>query len=214
MRRLIWQGGFDYVTDADATRLEDRSANGSFGIEFHSGDQTSVQYVTEYELLPRDFRIAPGVTVPAAGYDNSNLSASYTLANQRTVAGRLAVSTGAFYNGTRNEASYSGRIAFMPQFAVEPTVSLAWVDLPYGDFSARLLTGRFTYTPTTRLVVSSLLQFNADAHTLASSLRLRWEYLPGSELFLVYSDGRNTLGPGAALLNRSVAVKITRLLRF
>ena len=44
--------------------------------------------------------------------------------------------------------------------------------------------------------------------------RLRWEYLPGSELFIVYSDGRGTLGPGSDLLNRSFAVKATRLLRF
>jgi hypothetical protein len=91
---------------------------------------------------------------------------------------------------------------------------LAWVDLPYGNFAARLLAGRFTYTPTTRFFVSSLMQFNADAHTLNSSLRLRWEYLPGSELFIVYSDGRGTLGPGSDLLNRSFAVKATRLLRF
>ena len=36
-----------------------------------------------------------------------------------------------------------------------------------------------------------------------------------SELFLVYSDGRDTLTPGyPRLLNRSLALKITRLFRF
>jgi hypothetical protein len=44
---------------------------------------------------------------------------------------------------------------------------------------------------------------------------LRWEYLAGSELFVVYSDGRDTLGAMVdGLLNRSVAIKVTRLLRF
>lgn len=34
-------------------------------------------------------------------------------------------------------------------------------------------------------------------------------------LFLVYSEGRDTLSPGArSLQNRSVAVKLTRLIRF
>ena len=54
-------------------------------------------------------------------------------------------------------------------------------------------------SPTRRrrgLFVSSLIQFNVDAHTLSSSVRFRWEYRPGSDLFLVYSDGRGTLGPG------------------
>jgi Domain of unknown function (DUF5916)/Carbohydrate family 9 binding domain-like len=214
MRKLTWQSTFDYDTDAAVTSVENRSIDGSFGIEFHSGDQASVQYVDEYELLPQNFRIAPGVIVPKGGYQHHNLSASYTLANQRTVAGRVTVSSGAFYNGTRHEGSYAGRIALAPQFAIEPSVSLAWVDLPYGTFAARLLTGRFTFTPTTRLLVSSLLQFNADAHTLASSVRFRWEYQPGSDLFVVYSDGRDTSRPGNDILNRSVAIKATRLVRF
>jgi hypothetical protein len=70
-------------------------------------------------------------------------------------------------------------------------------------------------TPNARMIVSGLMQFNAATHSLTSSARLRWEYRPGSELFLVYSDGRDTLAPGApALVNRSLALKITRLLRF
>ncbi|MBI4521683.1 MAG: hypothetical protein HY701_12655 [Gemmatimonadetes bacterium] len=56
---------------------------------------------------------------------------------------------------------------------------------------------------------------NAAADTVSSSVRLRWEYVPGSELFLVYSDGRDTSPTTPlGLLNRSIAVKITRLLRF
>jgi len=44
---------------------------------------------------------------------------------------------------------------------------------------------------------------------------MRWEYTPGSELFVVYSDGRDTATGGyPGLQNRSVAVKATRLLRF
>jgi hypothetical protein len=70
-------------------------------------------------------------------------------------------------------------------------------------------------TPTPRLGFSSLTQFNPDAHSLASSVRMRWEYIPGSELFLVYSDGRDSAARRfPELQNRSVAVKITRLLRF
>jgi hypothetical protein len=46
-------------------------------------------------------------------------------------------------------------------------------------------------------------------------VRFRWEYSPGSELFLVYSDARDTAEEGfPALQNRTVAVKVTRLLRF
>ena len=65
------------------------------------------------------------------------------------------------------------------------------------------------------MLVSSLVQYNAGANSLSSSIRLRWEYTGGSELFIVYSDGRNSTGPGfPALLNRTFAIKATRLVRF
>ena len=43
----------------------------------------------------------------------------------------------------------------------------------------------------------------------------RWEYEPGSDLFVVYSDGRLTDEAGfPLLLNRTFAVKFTKLFRF
>jgi hypothetical protein len=87
--------------------------------------------------------------------------------------------------------------------------------LPYGDFDARLLGLRLSVSPTARLGFSGLTQFNTSARTLTSSARMRWEYIPGSELFVVYSDGRDTGARNFPLLqNRSIALKVTRLLRF
>ena len=70
-------------------------------------------------------------------------------------------------------------------------------------------------TPTARMLISSLVQFNVDAHTLSSSVRLGGSTPGGSELFVVYSDGRDTEArPGQALQNRTFALKATRLFRF
>jgi hypothetical protein len=44
---------------------------------------------------------------------------------------------------------------------------------------------------------------------------MKWEYAPRSELFVVYSEGQDESIEGVRqLLNRSLAVKITRLFRF
>ncbi|MEQ1573977.1 MAG: DUF5916 domain-containing protein [Vicinamibacterales bacterium] len=216
MRKLTWQASFDYIENAGRTLVQNRSAFGSFGIEFNSGDSLAVEYRGEYEYLPRNFTIATGVVVPQGGYDYSNARFTYNIGQQRRVSGRAAITVGSFYgDGTKTEASYDGYIGLSPHFAIEPTMSLAWVDLPYGQFTARVLGARTIITPNARMVVSSLVQFNAATHSLTSSARLRWEYRPGSELFLVYSDGRDTLAPDAPrLVNRSLALKITRLLRF
>jgi hypothetical protein len=106
-------------------------------------------------------------------------------------------------------------VGFSAHLAVEPNVSLNWVDLPYGEFVARLAGARVVVAPTARLGISSFVQYNTTSHSLTLSGRLRWEYTPGSELFVVYSDGRDTATAGVpALLNRTFAVKVTRLLRF
>jgi hypothetical protein len=46
-------------------------------------------------------------------------------------------------------------------------------------------------------------------------VRLRWEYQPGSELFIVFNEERDTLAPRfPRLQNRALIVKINRLFRF
>ena len=63
---------------------------------------------------------------------------------------------------------------------------------------------------------SGLVQYNSASNSLSTNLRLRWEYQPGSELFVVYNDQRDTeLGRSFPMLeNRAFVVKFTRLFRF
>lgn len=214
VRRLSWQGSFDYVTDAAWTTVENRTFGQIFDIEFHNSDTAGVDYTHGYEFLPAKFNIAPGVVVPAGSYSSEKVQGSYSLGQQRKLSGTAAAAWSTFYGGTRVESTYSGRITFTRQVAVEPAVTLNWVDLPFGEFRAQLVSSRVIVTPTPRLAFTGLVQVNASAKTVSSSARFRWEYIPGSELFVVYSDGRDTVTGGIGLLNRSIAVKVTRLLRF
>ncbi len=54
-------------------------------------------------------------------------------------------------------------------------------------------------------------QYNSRNHTVSTNLRLRWEYDPGNELFVVYTDENDTNAPGFPRVeNRAFAVKIDR----
>jgi hypothetical protein len=215
VRKLSWQADLDYITDAAGAVLEDRAATAQFGVEFNSGETMNVSATRQYELLPSDFTIAPGVIVPAGGYRYDSLNASYNLAAKRLVSGNVSASYGSFYDGTRTTARYSGRVNASPHFALEPSLTFNWVQLPYGDFDASLIGMRVLVSPTARLGFSSLTQFNPSADTLTFSVRTRWEYSPGSDLYVVYSDGRDTASRlGSSLQTRSFAIKATRLLRF
>jgi hypothetical protein len=215
VRRYNFSASLDYLTNAPWTTVLDKVFEAQFSTEYQRGDTWRFTYNHNYELLPARFVINPGTIVPQGGYKYQNLTSAYTLGQQRKVSGTLSAAYGTLYNGKKTEAGYTGRVAFVPQFAMEPGISLNWVELPYGDFSAPVISTRIVLTPNARIALTSLIQYNGGSHTLSSSVRLRWEYSPRSELFLVYSDGRSTLAEGyPELLNRSLAFKVTRLLRF
>jgi hypothetical protein len=68
---------------------------------------------------------------------------------------------------------------------------------------------------TPEMFVSALLQYNSSNSSLGANIRLRWEYQPGSELFVVFNEQRETIARRLPeLQNRSIVVKINRLFRF
>jgi hypothetical protein len=99
--------------------------------------------------------------------------------------------------------------------AVEPNISLNWIDLPNGEFTTSVVSGRVTYTMSPRMFVASLVQYSSSSRSVLTNARFRWEYQPGSEFFVVFTEGRSTLPPhGTDLQNRGLVVKVNRLLRF
>jgi hypothetical protein len=67
---------------------------------------------------------------------------------------------------------------------------------------------------TPQMFTSALLQYNSSSHDVSANVRLRWEYRPGSELFVVFNEDRDTLARRfPALANRAFIVKINRLFR-
>jgi hypothetical protein len=130
-------------------------------------------------------------------------------------SGTAAFETGSFYGGDKQTASFSGRAEITIPFAVEPTVSLNWIELPLTKLVTTLVSTRTTYAFTPRMFVSALVQYSSATTSLSANLRFRWEYLPGSELFVVYTEGRDTFPvPRIDLENRGFVVKINRLFRF
>ncbi len=216
IRKLNWNGSYDYITDGKRTRVENRQASANFRVDLHNSDEWVLDYTRDFEYLPKNFQIASNVLLPIGGYNYETVRTTYTFGQQHRIGGRLSVATGTFYEGHKQEVTFNaGRVKLSTRFNIEPGMTLDWIDLPQGRFTTNLITARGIFTPSARSLISSLFQYNQTDHTLSSSVRLRWEYTGGSELFVVYSDGRalsEANVPG--LLNRSIAVKITRLVRF
>lgn len=213
IRKISYEAGLDYITDGDRA-LENRQARVGVRTEMQSGDAWSVAYSRDFEVVDEAFPAAGAIVLPGA-YHMPTLRGSYTLGFQRRVTGDIAVARGGFYGGDRTDLSYRGRAELTPQLSIEPGVSFNWLDLPSGQFTATLLSGRANFTFSPRMLVAALLQYNSTSNSMTTNVRFRWEYQPGSELFVVYSDGRDTLRRGFPdLLNRGFTVKLTRLFQF
>jgi hypothetical protein len=135
---------------------------------------------------------------------------------QRAISGNVSLEHGTFYGGHKTTlAASQGRYTPTAQLALEPTYQGNWVDLPQGVSRTHLVGTRITYTVNPRMFTSALVQYNTGVNAVSANMRLRWEYRPGSELFVVYNEQRDTLAtdfPG--LMNRALIVKVNRLFRF
>jgi hypothetical protein len=216
VRRLTTQASLNYLTN-NQDRLDTREATARFETEFTNSDTFSVLYTDSFERLVRPFAIATGVTLPVGPYDFHTTRVGYIGGQQRRYSGEIVFELGSFYNGDRTSiAVNTARLQVTPQVSLEPSFSVNWIDLVQGSFVAKVARTRATYTITPRMFVSGIAQYNSAGTSFGSNVRFRWEYRPGSELFVVYTDDFNTdeLRPDVtSLRNRALVIKFNRLFR-
>ena len=215
IRKFSYTGSVSQIENGGG-RLETRERGGEFATEFQNSDRFSVAYTNLYEFLPGPFRIASGVTLPVGGYDFDNLEVGFNLGQRRRISANLLGEYGTFYNGHRTAFTASRSLMrITTQLSVAPTYSINRVDLVQGSFTTHLAGSRVIYTMTPLMFASALVQYSTATNVVSANARLRWEYRPGSELFIVFNEERKTLVPGFPnLSNRAFIVKVNRLFRF
>ena len=172
------------------------------------------RYNDDREYLPAPFAIAPGITLPISRYHFGAIRTGYSLGPQRKFSGTISAQYGNFYDGRKASVTLaSGRANIASRLSFQPALSFDDVKLAEGRFQNRLAGSRITYALTPMAFLSALVQYNSTSHSVTSNVRLRWEYKPGSELFVVYNEERDSHIP-ALLQNRALIVKINRVFRF
>ncbi|MDA1369766.1 MAG: DUF5916 domain-containing protein [Proteobacteria bacterium] len=215
IRRFILEVDTESFWSAGTDKLETRQHGLGFTTEFENSDQISVSVNDRFEMLTRPFQIAKDISIQPGKFDFTSYQFSYTLGAQRQLSGQFSLRVGDFWSGQNTAIGYSGRIELSPQLSLEPSYSVNKVELPEGDFRTELGRMRITYTLSPRMYVGGLVQYDSNAKSFSTNFRFRWEWAPGSELFVVYSDDRDTDPFGnpssMELRNRGWAIKINRL---
>ena len=221
IRQLTFQGNFNYFENEQAGFVESRDAGGRFQIELENSDRFSVNFTDSYENLIQDTPIS-GAVIPAGRYSFRDVEVGYNFGSQRRMSGNLSVRRGTFYTGEITSVRLDrARIEILPQLSVEPSIEFNWIDLPdqqafAGEFNQHVARTRVTYSLTPRTFLSGLVQYNSGTGRVSGNFRFRWEWAPGSEFFLVFTEERNTdiLDRWSAPLNRGLVIKVNRLFRF
>ena len=228
VRKFTYSASGEYVENG-AGAVDARTWEGHFIAEFASSDLFNIDFTNDYEFLSQPFTPtgAPSAIAPG-GYNFSDVAVSYTFGAQRRASGTIKLQGGKYYDGAIRSLTFGpgntfspARIAILQRLAMEPTFTITSVDRPTGSFTTRLARTRVDYGFTPLMFASALLQYSSADRAFSTNLRFRWEYAPGSELFLVYTDERDTTDDRYAtattvrgLKNRAFVVKINRLFRY
>ena len=215
IRKSYYETSFNYTTD-NSNRLESREWASAARVELQNSDVFHLEYFQDYELLKRTFTPATGISFPAGGYEFQHVRGAWSAGQQHRLSGTAAVDVGSFYDGTKKTASLNARYGFSSQLGVEPNISLNWISRAGRTTTVKATGARTTFTLTPRMFVAALVQYASSSNSFTTNFRFRWEYQPGSEIFVVYTDGRDTIAPSGqeSLQTRGFVVKINKLIRF
>ena len=220
IRRLTFAGVSGRIENERLGFLESRRLGGRFEIEFENSDWLTVNVTDLFERLTEDTSVS-GAPMPAGRYSFRDVELTYFFGPHRRASGNLSLTKGSFYSGDVVSVDISrGRIEVLPQLSLEPSIEFNWIDLPElqafdGQFNQHVVRTRITYSLSPRSFLSGLVQYNSGSGTFSTNVRLRWEWGPGSELFIVYTEDRNAdvLDRWSELSNRGLVIKVNRLLR-
>ena len=185
-------------------------------IETNSGNSAAVQWNRQREVLIEDFEISDGVIIPPGDYEFDQASIEFEGAQQRAFAPRFEWSEGDFYGGDRREviAGFDWR----PNSRIFLGLSYEYndIELPVGDFVARLIQVNANYSFNSRWSWVNLIQYDNDSQSAGINSRLRWNPRAGQDLFIVLNQNFDALGAFSGLTSdRSVfSVKYTHTFRY
>jgi hypothetical protein len=131
------------------------------------------------------------------------------------LAASLLHRVGSFYDGDYHGWSLTVAMRAGARLLSEASWNRDDITLPGGKFRNDLVPLKVSYAFTSLASIQGLLQYNRQASTFSSNIRLALLNRSGTGFFIVYNDRRDTSSfTTDVLLGRSFVVKYTRLLDY
>lgn len=201
-----------YITDMNGL-LETRTGSMALASVFLDGSRLNLEYTDRFERVRAPFQVGSD-TIAAGDYSFREAAATYMSSGGRALSGRLTVSGGGYFGGTRGTVSTA--VTWRPDYHLSFEVSATRNALAIqgNSTNADLYSARIKYSYSTKLYLRGYVQYNAAMEQVVTNVRLNFIHAPLSDFFLVYTERRDVTGGERLVLERFVTAKLTKLLAF
>jgi len=212
LRQIELRAFYEYFTTADNV-VAQKVGHYPVVFEFENGDSFRVARHTRFDRLTRPLQLAPGVEIPPGDYHGVSWSFTYTVDPSRPLAGSVRYAyQGDYFGGTRAYWLIGPQWKPTPSLIVDLDYDFEDIRLPQKQFYSHIVNLGINYSLSTRLITSTVLQYNNLEKIKGVNFRLNYIYRPGDDLFIVFRDIRNQLNPEFS--DRAILVKFTRSFDF
>jgi hypothetical protein len=201
VRELNFESFIFHAPDTHGT-VQTQEWQATFRANFHNGSYTDDDIVDVFaQRLTTPFNIYKNVFIPIGVYNWTRHQLTYGSAQDRKFTWSLYERFGGYYNGRLNEARV--RAIYRPSQRLALSFSQQWnrFRLPLADGNFSVLFGALEtdYAFSRFLSLSTVLQIDtANAQAGSANIRLRWNYRPDSDLYIIYTAGQQFASLAAA----------------
>lgn len=201
VRELNFESFIDHEPDIHGS-VETQEWQATFRANFHNGSYTDDDIVDVFaQRLTTPFNIYKNVFIPVGVYNWTRHQLTYGSPQDRRWTINFFERFGSYYNGTLNEARVRSTYRASERLAF--SFSEQWnrfrLPLTNGDFSVVFGALETDYAFSRFLSLSTVLQMDTSNNQGASAnIRLRWNYRPDSDLYVIYTAGQQFASLAAA----------------
>ncbi len=207
VQQMEFETQTEYYTDR-AGKLATRQTELSWDTIFKNSSEFFFRPIEDVnDVLTEPFEIRPGIIIPRGAYHFNRPRVSFTSDRSKRIVFNVREKWGDFYSGRRYETS--GGITWRPNphLLLDLSESYNNVRLREGNFTTSLFSGRLNYNFSRKLLTSALLQLNSAARLSVINVRVRYNYRPNSDFFIIYNQ---STGAGLERPSYSLQIKLTR----
>lgn len=180
----------------------------------NSGDSVFGVALADRERLDSPFEIVEGVTIPTGVYDNAGWRAGFATSAARRVSAEANYSRRGFYDGTRADSSAAVTVRPNASLSLAAEYLLNEIGLAAGDFTVRTASARATVQFSPELSWDNTIQWDNRSDQAGLNSRVRYEFRPGQELYIVYNEGFDVLDDEFTSNDRELTLKAGLTIRF